>query len=510
MNKNLLQVKNCYASWQITRDEWPSSFFRSNKFILAIFISILVQACAKFVETDPPSSLLTSDNVYKDDATAAAVLNNVYAQLSESTLTRGQSINCISLVTGLSSDELVLYGGFAGKIQLRDFYFYTLSAGSSSSSNSTIWTNLYARIYIVNIALERLKQSSNLSVLVKNQLSGECRFLRAFFYLNLINLYGDAPLAISSDYRINAILSRTPRTLVYQQIISDLQEAQSLLSDNYVQADAKTPGTDRVRPNKSAATALLARAYLYIGDWSNAEAQASNLISEIARFDTVPLNNVFLRNSKEAIWQLQPVNLGWNTEDAKAFILPSSGPTTSIADDSKPVYMSQYLLTAFENNDQRKSKWIGNVVVASGSASVTYFYPFKYKSATLNAPVTEYLMVLRLAEQFLIRSEARVRLNNMSGAKADLNVIRKRAGLPNTTANDQQSLLNAIFHERQVELFTEWGHRWYDLKRTARLNAMMNSVAIAKGVAWSENWGLYPIPLFDIAQNPNLTQNPGY
>ena len=98
----------------------------------------------------------------------------------------------------------------------------------------------------------------------------------------------------------------------------------------------------------------------------------------------------------------------------------------------------------------------------------------------------------------------------MTAAAADLNVIRQRAGLTNTTATGQQAILNAILHERQVEFFTEWGHRWFDLKRTGNVNAVMSVVTPQKGGIWNANWALYPIPISEITLNPNLKQNPGY
>ncbi len=125
-------------------------------------------------------------------------------------------------------------------------------------------------------------------------------------------------------------------------------------------------------------------------------------------------------------------------------------------------------------------------------------------------PTSEYIMVLRLGEQYLIRAEARAEQNNMSGAIADLNVIRNRAGLFNYTGpSDLQSVLTAILHERQVELFTEWGHRWFDLKRTGSLNSLLGSpgnICQAKGGTWSPDWALLPIALGEIQTNSHLTQ----
>jgi hypothetical protein len=119
-------------------------------------------------------------------------------------------------------------------------------------------------------------------------------------------------------------------------------------------------------------------------------------------------------------------------------------------------------------------------------------------------------MILRLSEQYLIRAEARTRLNKISEAKADLNTIRTRAGLANTTANDENSLLTSILNERQVELFTEWGHRWLDLKRTNKVDVVMSVITPQKGGTWSSNWAWYPLPLYDIQQNSKLVQNSGY
>jgi hypothetical protein len=249
----------------------------------------------------------------------------------------------------------------------------------------------------------------------------------------------------------------------------------------------------------------LARVYLYTEDWANAETEATSLIDHSALFQLEDLNNVFLKNSREAIWQLQPVNQGWNTEDARAYIIPSTG-----FGYFNPLYLSDQLLNSFEANDQRKTEWVGKFTDATVTSNVDYYYPFKYKSVTLNAPVTEYSAIFRLAEQYLIRAEARTHLNNIGGAQDDLNTIRSRAGLPNTTAGDAVSLLSAILHERHVELFTEWGHRWLDLKRTGTVDSVMSVVTPLKGGTWNLNWKLYPIPLEEINRDPNLVQNPGY
>ena len=119
-------------------------------------------------------------------------------------------------------------------------------------------------------------------------------------------------------------------------------------------------------------------------------------------------------------------------------------------------------------------------------------------------------MVLRLGEQYLIRAEAEAQGNDLINAAKDLNIIRERAGLADTTTTTSSDMLALILHESQVELFTEWGCRWFDLIRTGNVNQVMIQVTPQKGGSWNSNDTLYPIPLSNITVDPNLTQNAGY
>ncbi len=149
--------------------------------------------------------------------------------------------------------------------------------------------------------------------------------MRAFYYFYLVNLYGDAPLVLSTDYATNSLITKSSKEQIYQQIIFDLKEAQSLLSDKYIKGDGKSVyengAEERVRPNKWAAIALLSRTYLYLQDWVNAEEQASLVLANTTQYQLQSLDSVFLKNNGEAIWQLQPVQMEINTQDAEGFIL---------------------------------------------------------------------------------------------------------------------------------------------------------------------------------------------
>jgi hypothetical protein len=281
-------------------------------------------------------------------------------------------------------------------------------------------------------------------------------------------------------------------TDVYTQIVADLQDAEGRLSPIYLSTTAYAGA--RTRPNQAAATALLARVWLYEGEWQKAELAADTVIANPLYQLVTDLNQVFLAGSPEAIWQLQPVYANLATAEGNLFI-PRSGV--------KPGYMlTPELLASWEPGDLRRAAWTDSVVMNDD----TYFYPYKYKEATNNPPNSEYDIVLRLAEMYLIRAEARVEQGNTVGAAADLNIVRQRAGLPPTTATDEAGLLTAILHERQIEFFAEWGHRWLDLKRTGEASTVLG----AEKAGWNVTDELYPIPANELTENPTLVQNPGY
>jgi starch-binding outer membrane protein, SusD/RagB family len=500
--------------------------FNSPVMIMLAFLVLLlpVSSCKKLVETPPPSEFVSGGNVYLTDATAIAVLNGIYIAMNESGIGLPvQGINSIALLTGLSADEFTLYSGITNFTYL-GYYQNALSVTLSTPiSGSEHWSPLYNYVFKCNAAIEGLMASTSLTPAVKQQLLGEAKFLRAFFYFYLANLFGDLPLALGTDPEKNTLLSRSSKTQVYEQIVVDLEDAEEKLSDDFLKETLLGKTSERVRPTKWAAKALLARVYLYIGDNLKAEANATDVINQTALFGPLPtLNDVFLKNSREAIWQLQPTAINFNTTEAQTLIIPQTGPNII----NNPAFLSDTLLHCFEAGDMRAmyGNWIDTTIYKlTTTLNDTVAYPNKYKlfmrDSTINSStgiknMKEYFMILRLAEQYLIRAEARAQLGNSLGAVADLNVIRLRVGLTAYSGlTTQASLLSAILHERQVELFSEWGHRWLDLKRTDKVNDMMKGITPLKanGASWQPYQQLYPLPLVsDLQRAPNLQQNAGY
>lgn len=453
--------------------------------IATLFIVVLFcSSCKKDLKIEPPINQLSSELVFSSDNTATSAVTGIYSSMMA---TNEQVFNsALTLYGGLSADELYYYT----PNYTDELYTNQLSIASHSMIDRNIWTPCYNYIYMANACIEGITSSPALSPAIKSTLTGEAKFIRAFCFFTLTNLFGDVPLALSTNPGINSTSPRSSKADVYYQIINDLEESVNLLPENYASAE-------RVRPNKWAANALLARVYLYNKEWAKAETKATKVIDAGPYMLLPNLNDVFLGSSKEAIWQLKPVNPSRNTYEGRT-ILPSSA-------SAQPFYLlTPVQVSAFETGDLRKSSW----AKAHTFSGQTYYYPYKYKvRGAAGVPITEYYMVLRLAEQYLIRAEAKAQQNNLSGAASDVNKIRNRSGLTNINPVNQVSMLLAIEQERRVELFSELAHRWFDLKRTDRANSMLSPL---KGTNWQSTDQLWPIPQDQINLNSALTQNLGY
>jgi hypothetical protein len=465
--------------------------FNTCQWLVLFVLFYLTYSCKKIVQTGPPSNTITTREVFSDSTDAEGAIKGIYAKIMGQG-GMGFGSGAVSLQCGLSADEFLF---FYTDDNLTPFQLNTLQSGNGLLSN--FWTNPYAYIYQTNACIEGLANSTVISSSAKSSFSAEAKFLRAFCYFYLVNLFGDVPLITTTDYKKSGLASRSPKDSVYQLIKSDLLYAQSILGDDYT----ATSG-ERIRANKWAATALLARVYLYLHDWPNAVTQSSALINNTSLFSlNKDINQVFLKNNPEAIWQWQQ-NINYSPYNAT-----TEGSLVIPYDNSSPpsFYMTQDLLDAFEPNDQRKTAWVD-----STTFDKVYYYSYKYKTGPAQIvpkqDATEYYTIFRLAEQYLIRAEAEANLGSLNEAAQDIDAIRERAMLNDLPSNlNQTQLLAAVAQERRIELFGEWGHRWLDLKRTGAADSVLSIVK----PSWKSYQQLYPIPLSDIQTDPNLVQNPG-
>lgn len=458
--------------------------------INSLVLITIFASCRKFVTVENPPDILTSDKIFTSDKSATAAMLSVYISMMNDQYGSNGSFVCFTMssLAGMSANEMTWTQNNTTAPYYQQFSDHALTPDNRYIGS--LWSDGYEYIYRTNAIIEGLSKATAVTDSVKTQLAGEAKFMRAFCYFYLVNLYGDVPLVLTTAYKENMHLPRTPAATVWEQIINDLKDAKSLLSDKY-------PTAERLRPNRYTAGALLARAFLYNNRWQEAENEASNIINSGIYSTTLPAPALaFKKESSEAIWQLQPVIANANTVEGGQFLVTGT---------TRPNYeLTPQLLSAFEPGDTRKTTWIG---FSDPVNNPGWAFPAKYKAGA--GALTEYYIVFRLAEQYLIRAEARAHQGGkVSQAQADIDVVRSRAGLAPTTATDQPSLLTAIEKERQTEFFAEWGHRWLDLKRTNRAAAVLQPFSPPN--TWKAGSVLYPIPDLEIKANPALIQNDAY
>lgn len=459
---------------------------------LFVLICSLLSSCEDFVDVEIPDHKIVSETVFNDNTTANSAVVGIYNELFRSYFSGGGR-NSTQVLAGLSADNLRTI------ILDDDLIEYEQNKISiQNSSNLNLWSSAYNIVYMCNAVLDGLQKSEGVSAEMEVQLTGEVRFVRAFVYFYLVNLYGEVPLILTPDYRKNALASRNTIDEIYSLMIDDLENAVAVLGNTYKDGE-------RTRANKFTAMALLARVHLYKGNWDRAETLSNQVILESQTYELLDdMGRVFLANSKEAIWQISPIGSGSSlahTKEGNLFIILEN------PNYATPVSLSNNFVESFSKEDARLTSWIHTFSTESN----TFYHPFKYKvKYASSGEITEYSMVLRLAEQYLIRCEARTHQGKLLGAIADLDRIRERANL-SLISNiapgiDQKALLDSISSERRRELFTEWGHRWLDLKRTGRISTVLSPIK----TSWQDLDALYPIPEGEISKNPNLTQNNGY
>tara|TARA_R110002050_G_scaffold212961_3_gene349168 strand:- start:856 stop:2181 length:1326 start_codon:yes stop_codon:yes gene_type:complete len=438
--------------------------------------------CTDFVEVNQPKNTLTSETVFQDPATVESALAYIYSQMRDEGMVSGNF--GLSAIMGIYSDELDYYQFDSNYIE---YYQNTLTP-----SNTIVegwWKNAYNVIYAANVIIKGVDNSIKLSLDDQKKFKGQALFVRAYLHSLLVDLYGDIPYITTPDYIKNNTVERNSVSVVYDLIIKDLIEAVQLM-------DSSDWSGEHVIPTKSVANALLARMYLYTENWEMAKSTSDILINS---YNLEPdITHVFLKNSAETLWQFKPNGISNNnTYEAIQFVIQAI-PGQAYA-------LSDGLLNAFESDDLRATHWIDSMTSKDGLTTLQYAN--KYKAILSEKSSLEYSIIFRLSEQYLIRAESLAHMGNIAGAQEDLNAIRNRAGLDNTDASNVNELLSAILRERRVELFTELGQRWFDLKRYGLADERLSPIKSN----WQASDLLLPIPETELEINPNLKpQNTGY
>lgn len=168
--------------------------------ITFVVICMCCISCKKLVEVDPPVANLTTQTAFTDENAAIAVMTGHFSALSSGVFFT--SFTGISKFTGLSSDELTLWNGVSDIAQ-NSYYKNELFTNVGGSAGDECWP--YPNMYSCNTIIEGVSASNSLSEPVKNQLLGEAKFMRALYYFYLVNLYGDIPLPLTTDFDVNRL-----------------------------------------------------------------------------------------------------------------------------------------------------------------------------------------------------------------------------------------------------------------------------------------------------------------
>jgi hypothetical protein len=407
-------------------------------------------------------------------------------------------------VFGVPADDVIKGSnpGDASFINAYDNFSYTVS----DEGVRGYWIGQWQAVNRCNQVITNVP-NINMDSTLRGRLVAEAKMLRAYFYFNLVRIYGGVPIfdGIQQNYNI----PRNSVEEVYNFIIADLTSAAEVLPQTYGAADLG-------RVTKGAALGLLSKVYLYKKDWQKAYDTSNQVIAMGYALDP-DFNHLFRPAGEFGSESVFEVNCQCSAQYGGSQYAEVQGVRNQFGWGF--FTPSQALENAFEPGDIRKEYTIlrngevtpeGDLIAMQDPNSVTTFNQKIYVPTSLNNSACGYgsiqnIRILRFAEILLINAEAANELGNTGTAVTNLNKVRTRAQLPNTTASTQGALRTAIWHERRVELALE-GDRFVDLVRTGQAATVLASY----GFKANKN-EVFPIPLDAMNQsNGTYTQNPGY
>jgi hypothetical protein len=434
-------------------------------FLCLIISGIALTSCENFLEVSPKNAV-PNETAISDKKSAEQALRGVYRAIGS----YKQSYITLNILAG--GDATFNNVGDPHLIISHDY------RADNSNINSP-WSGAYKAINQANFVIQKVPALNDplLTQANKNQILGEALFLRALAYFDLVRLWGGVPLKLIPTENLNQPLgiARSSAEETYGQILKDLTAADDLLN---------TVAVNRIKVSKNAVQALKSRLYLYQKKWPEAEESANLLINNINYKLLFPFTAWFKGDlgSQESIFEIANTLINPNGLRS-SFQHQTRGGSYSLA----PKVSTANLLNdpAIGGGTTGRRSLIGSVI----QTGTTIWYGDLY----FRNPATDPIYVLRIAEQYLIRAEARIYNDDLPGALADINEIRRRANLTELTQNNYdinnpQQLLLAIENERRFEFLWE-EDRWADLVRTGR----------AKDVFQIEDYKLLlPIPLDEV------------
>jgi hypothetical protein len=453
------------------------------KYIIIILCGLMLTtlSCEDIIEADAPNNQIGSEQVFSDAQTAYSALSGIYSSLRRQSLVSGNNYGMGALL-GAYADDLDCY--YNDQNGYQDLYHNQQQA--TNSVIQTTWNTTYQQIYAANAILLGVQDAAGLSLADSRQIRGEALLIRSMLYFYLQGIFDGIPYTTTLDYEYNRSLSPLSKEQLLVNLAADLTQASDLLEDNY-----RDP--ERIYPNRSVAQLLLAQVYLLQEDYTGAE-QAASVVLQSGLYDFQgDLTEVFHKGGTHILWQVKPQYNGDSTLEAPFYYFSGSIPQSYA--------LTQDLVMSFEPGDLRRTAWI-ELVENEGQQ---WFRPKKYVNLS-GANFSEYSIVYRLEEVYLLLAEALAMQDKLTEAAPYLNATRLRAGLAEIQPATREAFLEQVLLEKRHEFFTEQGIRFRDLKRMGKLTLLST---VKPG--WDTYNSVWPYPQNELLLNPNLNpQHDGY
>ncbi|RRB03834.1 RagB/SusD family nutrient uptake outer membrane protein [Larkinella rosea] len=478
--------------------------------------------CSDFLD-EADQSNFTVENYFTKPEHATSAVNSIYENLKTTT---GGGFNgapwmMLEFATGLANTEL---GQAVNSIFVRN-----LVNTSDNEYGRVYWVASYKGIGNANLAIAKIPAIA-MDEATKKKALGEARFLRAWYYFNLVRIFGKVPIitdpvGLTSE---NLYPEQATEEAVYKVIVDDLVEAEA----------SGLPYLDKSgRVSLGAVKSLLASVYLTMAgfplqkgaeyfkkaaDKAN-EVITSNQYSLFTSYDD--LHDPAKKNIGENIFMVQfAANIqpsGWQTS-----IIPYNQGISAYSDETGAVFANKEFVESYEKGDKRaeEKQFYYRTYTLSDNRTKTVdlggYYIYKHFDTAAHLTTTSSDLnwpLLRYAEVLLTYAEA---ANEASGPTADaleaVNKIRRRANLPNLTGLTKEQLREAVWRERWFELSFE-NKTWFDMARLRKAfnvstRTFENYVGhkFSYGPVLKERELLFPIPTAEIRNNNKLKQNTGY
>lgn len=488
------------------------------KIILTAPLLFALASCEGFLEENPKDRYVI-DNFYSSENDAKAATVAIYEKLYP-LYTRHMYI-----LNDLPADDHKNGIGMPNQF-LQDLEY--LRHTSQNQFVTEMWQHNYSGISRANTAIlniPKITMDENL----KNRFIAEARFLRGLFYFNLVRFFGDVPLLLNLESIQDAMLPRTDKAEVYNQIKEDLKFAEDNLP---IVSEAG-------RATKGAAKILMGKVYLTTHDYQNSVNKLAEVIEDESTYgyglheDYGDNWRVATENGMEMVLSLEfmePPGRG-NSQGSLAgpkYSIHEGGGVPGINGANEADIPTVDLYSQFMEEDERKNATFkldylspkDNKIYTS---SIPLFGKYWEEGETVAGRSDANMHIIRYADALLMYAEALNEVGDIPKALDHLNRVRERTfnnSDHNYTGLSQQEFRQAVWQERRLELAIE-GHRWFDLVRTDRYVEVMkahgtteaslaesNKTEIANNV--KDHHILYPIPQREIDLNPDLQQNPGY